>query len=160
MTSHSIPPANRDLPPVLRMSGSAPQEDSVSAVLTDFFRAQKQEFALARRLAEDVSVLLVDDDYSLVNSFFIVENVDLITEPTMLGDIAVKAGLDPARTEMVVPGVIAPQLVRDCQRKMRGIVRRVVRLTDFLDGFLRTDQICAALKNAGVDEPNSPNGLL
>jgi hypothetical protein len=145
---------------VLRTMGSTRPDDRIDAVLAEFFKAQKQEFTPPRRLAGGISVIVVDDDHSLVNSFLIVQDAGLLSDTAMLRDAADKAGLDPARTLMIVPSILAPRLARNSQREMRGVVRRVVRLTDFLDGFLRPGKICAALNKAGVDEPNSPDGLL
>src|SRR5262245_38488231 len=160
MTGYLADSADGYLMPAAEAKNGAMPEGGVAGVLAGFFRAQKQEFAGPRHLSQGISLILVDDDHSLVNSFVAVEDGDLIRNCVMLSDIAAEWGLDPARTEIIVPGVIAPHLVRDCQRNLRGTVRRVVRLTDFLDGFLRPGRICATLKKAGIDEPNSPDGLL
>lgn len=144
---------------------SAPQaedgtREDVQEILATFFTAQKKDFSAPRPLGEKLSSLVVDDDRSLVNSFFIVEDPALLGQPGALRDIAARAGMDALRTEVIVPSAAEFRVVRDFQRDMRGVVRRVARLNEFLDGFLRPGKICRGLMEDGEDKPNSPEGLL
>ena len=134
--------------------------DSIPEILVDFFTAQKKDFSAPRPLDDKLCAIVVDDDRSLVNSFLIVEDLDLLGQPAALRDIAARVGMDALRTEVIVPSATEFRVVRDCQRDMRGVVHRVVRLNDFLDGFLRPGKICRALLEDGEDKPNSPEGLL
>src|SRR2546423_12946175 len=141
--------------------GTEALAEAVEDTLSQFFTAQRLDFNAPRRVMDDVSVIMVDDDRSLVNSFVAVERRDIIEEhfTDFLAGIRLSR-LDPARTELIIASEASPHRIRAIGRDIQSVARRAIRLPDFLDEFLRPGRLCLSLLEPGTGESNSPGGLL
>lgn len=127
---------------------SVAQASTVAEVLGDFLTAQRLAVTGPERIDGATSRIATDDDYTLLNTFVAYEPdpaaVDAVPDRTALE----RANLDPSRTDMIVPDRLAGAVPR-LHEAVKGLVRRVVALSEFLDGHLRPMAVCEELTSAG-----------
>ncbi|MEV6638252.1 NACHT domain-containing protein [Actinoplanes sp. NPDC051470] len=121
---------------------------AVPEVLCGFLRAQRVGVVGPIPVDDVTSLVTTDDDYALLNTYVLYEPDGPVGDVTPDRAALLRADLDPSRTEMVVPDRLAPAVPR-LNRAVQGLVRRVVALSELLDGFLRPTAVCDDLTTGG-----------
>jgi uncharacterized protein YjbI with pentapeptide repeats len=122
---------------------------SIFELLYGFLVAQRLDLYPPSELAPGIMLLQADDDSHLINCYITYEPLP-DGSAVDLTDVLRGAGMDPARTEMVIPDYLADH-VNEFRPAVRDLVRRVEPLSECLDGFLRPESICYALAGPASD---------
>ncbi|SMC65800.1 pentapeptide repeat-containing protein [Kibdelosporangium aridum] len=131
-----------------------PVVETVQAFLT----AQKINVRLTS-CSDHLNHVFADDDDSLVNTYLTVDGpmAEVVTE-ALLANLRLPE-VDPARTDLIIPDAFA-SMEAGLRQLTRGQVRRVVRVSEFLDGHLRPRSICEDLLRKRPESDNNSSQLL
>jgi NACHT domain/Pentapeptide repeats (9 copies) len=113
-------------------------------VVREFVNAQKLS-ATVDQIADGLSVLSTDDDYGLINTYVVADEVPSEND---LRDLVSTKALESNRTMLVVNDGRGVEL-RQSSCDLGRIVNRISCLSDFLDGHLRPRALCDRLLNPG-----------
>src|SRR5450759_1244459 len=101
-------------------------------VVREFVNAQKLS-ATVDQIADGLSVLSTDDDYGLINTYVVADEVPSEND---LRDLVSTKALESNRTMLIVNDGRGVEL-RQSSCDLGRIVNRISCLSDFLDGHLR-----------------------
>lgn len=124
--------------------------------LTTFFTAQRLDTHCQR--LDTLSVVHTDDDRSLLNTFIAVD--DPKTSVVEIGGLLDDPSTDQVRTAVILSDSFSHQRASDLSALLHGRAQSVMRFTTYLDSHLRPDKVTSSLLKAGIDAPNSVDGLL
>ncbi|MEV4415559.1 NACHT domain-containing protein [Catellatospora sp. NPDC049609] len=120
---------------------------SVVEILDGFLKAQRVDVASLVPIDEDLQLVTTNDDYTLVNAYIVYDPAHPQGEPRDLKELLETTVPDPSRTDMIVADAMSGSVPR-VTVAVRGCVRRVVTISQFLDGFLRPESVCDELTGA------------
>ena len=127
--------------------------------ITETFLNSQKIDTTVMRFADDAGVIIADEDFSLVNTYVILERPFQPDELAPVLQFLERKKLDAARTELLIPDKVAGDS-RQLTATVRGHVRRPVGISSFLDEHLRPRSICADLTTERDDDSTGESALL
>src|SRR4051794_8192243 len=109
-------------------------------VIREFVETQKLH-ARIETLPDGISIIRTDDDYGLINTYVV---ADEVPSPESLTKVVAEEDLESNRSMLIVPDDQAGTLdsVAD---SLAAILNRTAVLSEFLDGHLRPRALCDRL---------------